>query len=260
MPQAPFAFGNPPRRCFVPHDSTHRHPRSNYRRLLVLFLVGLADCFLVLAYWPLLADSLEASLFDQPAPSPPPALLLSPNPASQNGRGRLGIDRPPVLPADKAPLDDDTPVIGVLASGQARAYLIEAFEHGPGSHVVNDLLGSVPISVTHCDISGCTRVFTGATPGQPLQLAAAGLRDGRLVLKLGGHLYGQETSEPLDEGSAAFPCREYPAEATIWSDWRRAHPDTDVYMGSIDEPTPPEAGGPRILSPRKLSSDTHHTS
>lgn len=175
-------------------------------------------------------------------------------------RGKLGIDQPIALPADKAPLDDDTPVIGVLASGRARAYLIEAFEHGPKSHVVNDLLGKIPISVTHCDVSGCTRVFTGATLGRPLQLAAAGIRDRQMVMSLDGHLYRQQTAEPLDEGSAAFPCREYQAEVTVWSVWRHAHPDTDVYMGSVDEPTPPEAGGPRIRSPQKLSSGAHHTS
>lgn len=244
----------------MPHDSTLRHSRSNNRRLLLLIAVGVADCFLVLAYWPSLVDSLESLLFVQPPPQPAPMLLLPPNKTPERVRGKLGINPLIALPADKAPLDDDTPVIGVLVAGQARAYLIEAFEHGPRSHVVNDLLGKVPISVTHCDISGCTRVFKGATLGRPLQLSAAGIRDRQMVLSLDGHLYGQETAKPLDEGSAAFPCREYQAEVTVWSVWRHAHPGTDVYMGSVDEPTPPEAGGPRIMSPKKPSSAARSTS
>lgn len=239
---------------------TPRRPGPNHWWFFLLALVGLADCFLILAYWPPLADSLESWLFIQPPSnsSPPPRLSTDQTPESV--AATPGIDQPPTLPADKAALDDDTPVIGIFASGQARAYLVEAFEHGPASHVVNDLLGKVPISVTHCDISGCTRIFTGAAPGRPLELSVVGIRDRQLVLKFDGHLYGQETSESLDKRGKVFPCREYPAELTVWSVWRQEHPKTDVYMGTIEEPTPPEAGGPRLSSPHKSSSRPQHTS
>lgn len=229
------------------HDSVPRPPRSNSGRWFLLILVGLADCSLVLAYWPALADAVEASVLPQPASPPPEPIPLPTDPTQRGAMDRPAIVQPPVLPADKAALDDDTPVIGVVVSGKARAYLVEAFEYGPASHVVNDVLGKVPISVTHCDISGCTRVFTAA-PGQPLELSAAGIRNRRMVLKLAGHLYCQDTSASLDQGGATFPCREYPRELTIWSDWRQAHPETDVYMGTVEEPTPPEAGGPRNSS------------
>lgn len=218
----------------MPHDPIPTRPRPSYWRLLFFVSVGLADCFLVLAYWPSLADSLESFVFLQSSPSLP----LPPSRRPEREWVAPGINQPPTLPADKVMLDADTPVIGVVASGHARAYLVEAFEHGRASHIVNDLLGKVPISVTHCDISECTRVFTGATQGQPLELSAAGLKDGRLVLKFDGHLYRQETSEPLDEDGVPLPCREYPAELTAWGDWRQAHPETDIYMGTVDEPTP----------------------
>jgi hypothetical protein len=142
-------------------------------------------------------------------------------------------------------------VIGVFAAGRARAYLLEAFERGPASHLVNDVLGGVPISVSHCDISGYTRVFTGATPGQPLELIMGGLKDSRMLLKCDGRLYRQETSQPLDESDPAFPFRVFPANLTEWGEWRHAHPETDVYMGAIEEATPPEAGGPRAFSNNK---------
>jgi hypothetical protein len=229
----------------VPHDSASRRPGSNSRRVFLLIFIGLADCFLVLAYWPTLADALESSVLPQPPSPPPMPTLLPPDPTQAEAWDMPGIAQPPALPLDKAPLDDDTPVIGVLASGKARAYLVEAFEHGPASHVVNDVLGRVPISVTHCDISGCTRVFTAAASDQPLELSVVGIRDRRLVLKFAGHMYCQETSESLDREGVPLPCREYPAELTVWSDWRQAHPESDVYMGTVEEPTPPEAGGPR---------------
>ncbi len=238
------------------HDSLPRRPRPNHRRFLLLALIGLADCFLILAYWPALADSLESWVLV----SPPSPSAFSPDRMPDMVCDMPGIVQPSTLSADKAALDDDTPVVGISASGHARAYLLEAFQRGPASHIVNDLLGEVPISVTHCDLSGCTRVFTGGTPGRPLELSAAGLRDRRLVLRFGGHLYRQETSEPLEEGGTAFPYRDYPAELTVWGVWRQAHPETDVYMGTIDEPTPPEAGGPGKFSPHKPSPRMHHTS
>ena len=170
-----------------------------------------------------------------------------------------GIEQPATLPAGKAPLDDDTPVIGVFVAGHARAYLVEAFKNGPETHLVNDLLGQVPISVSHCDISGCTRVFTGDKPGRTLALSVGGRKNRRLLLKYGERMYRQETSEPLEGGGACLPYRVYPAELTEWRAWRQSHPETDVYMGAIQEPTPPEARGPRKHT-RGQSLPSHHAS
>ncbi len=233
-------------------------PRSQYRRLFFVFLIGLADCVLLLAYWPALTDSLESTLLVQPKPTPPPP--PRPDRPPDVLEDIPGLCQPLTLSAAKAALDDDTPVIGVFAGGKARAYLLEAFQHGPTSHLVNDLLGGVPISVIHCDISGCTRVFTGSSSGQPLELMVGGRKDAGLVLKWNGQLYRQETSEPLDKHSVSFPYRQYPADLTVWGNWRQAHPQTDVYMGSVDEATPPEAGGPQKFSTPKSATPVHHAS
>jgi hypothetical protein len=214
----------------------------------------LACCILILAYVPALADSLESLVFVQP---PPPA---PPSPATDVVMDVPAIVQPPALPAAKASLDDDTPVIGVLASGRARAYLLEAFERGPASHIVNDVLGDVPISVTHCDLSGCTRLFTSDTPGRPLKLSGGGRRGHWLVLKFDGRLYRQETSQPLDAEGAAFPYSEYPAELTDWGVWRKEHPETDIYLGTADERTPADTAEPPRLSPHKPPSRLHHSS
>jgi hypothetical protein len=223
-------------------DLSRRRPRP---RLLVWFVLGLSGLLLTLAYVPALPDKLETLLIRQfpDAPRPP----ASPDRAFD----APGIVRPPTVAADKAALDDDTPVIGVSAGAVDRAYLIEAFENGPMAHVVNDVLGAVPVSVTHCNISGCTSVFTGDTRGQPLELSLAGLKDYRLVLKAGGRPYRQETCEPLSEGSPPFPYARYPAEITTWGVWRQRHPDTDVYMGPIDEATgtDPDRGASQFAPP-----------
>lgn len=227
---SPVALGKPQQRSLMPDNAGLRSPCPNYPRLFLLFFAGLADCFLLLAYCPALADSLESLVLAQPSSASPP--LSEPIPGT--GGVWPGVVHPPVLSADKAPVDDNTPVIGVSASGKSRAYLLEALERGPRSHVVNDVLGNVPISVTHCDISGCTRVFTGAVPGRPLELSVGGLKDSRLVLRFGGHIYCQNTSESFDEKGTILPCSEYPAKMAAWKDWRKEHPDTDIYMGPID--------------------------
>ena len=238
----------------MPGDTTSPHPRPNYRRLFLLLPAGLAGCLLALAYSPPLADSLESLLFAR--------LALSYTDDAPALPADVVLDEPVVrlaraLPADKAALDDDTPVIGVLAAGRARAYLVEAFDHGPPSHIVNDVLGEVPVSVTRCDITGCVRVFTGPVPGRPLELAVGGLKDQRMVLKFDGRLYRQENSEPLDEASPPLPCGDYPAELVPWGTWRRAHPGTDVYMGAVDEAAPPEGGRvPKDPSSAAPLSDT----
>ncbi|MHB1427029.1 MAG: DUF3179 domain-containing (seleno)protein [Gemmataceae bacterium] len=230
-------------------------PRRKHRWFLLLLLLGPVDSFLVLAYWPALADAVESVVIFDPLPPPPPP----PDLPREISYEAAGIDQPAALPAGKAPLDDDTPVIGVSASGHARAYLVEAFKHGPESHIVNDLLGQVPISVTHCDVSGCTRVFTGDSPGRTLALSVGGRKNRRLLLKYGEHMYLQETSEPLEAGGSRLPYRAYPAELTEWKAWRQSHPETDVYMGTVEEPTPPEAREPRKHT-RGQSVPLHHAS
>jgi hypothetical protein len=215
----------------MPHS-----PRKKSRWFLFFLLLAPIDCLLVLAYCPSLADAVESVVMVDPFPPelPRPAQL------EEISYEAPGIERPAALPADKAPLDDDTPVIGVVAAGHARAYLVEAFKNSPEKHLVNDLLGEMPISVSHCDITGCTRVFTGDTPGRTLALSVGGRKKGRMLLKYGDWMYRQETSEPLEAGSTPMPYRVYPAELTEWRAWRMSHPETDVYMGTIEEPTPPE--------------------
>lgn len=216
-------------------------PRHGQRTFFLLMI--LANSGLFLAYCPSLADSCECLLLVQPTPPPPPrgptppAVVLVDSPA---------VCQPYTLPAQKAALDDDTPVIGVVAGGKARAYLVEAFERGPASHIVNDVVGGVPISVAYCDISGCTRIFTGPKAGQPLDLLVGGIKDSRMVLKVNGHIYRQETAEALDKSDPYFPYQEYPADLTVWAEWRRAHPKTDVYMGALEEATPTEVHRPRL--------------
>src|SRR5438105_7303951 len=84
-----------------------------------------------------------------------------------------GIDRPAAVPADEADLDANTEVIGVVVGGKARAYVLAALR-GPMHHVVNDVLGADPVTVTYSDRADCVRVFTGPAAGRPLDFGLGG--------------------------------------------------------------------------------------
>jgi hypothetical protein len=150
-----------------------------------------------------------------------------------------GVREPAALPAAEADLADGELVVGVTEGGHSRAYPVQALSHGPPSHVVNDVLDGVPVSVTHCDLYHCTRAFTGGAPGEPLDLAVGGVTRGGLILRAGGHSYRQDSGAPLSAGDPPFPYAPHPAATETWGEWRHEHPDTDVYVAVPEEATPP---------------------
>ena len=140
-----------------------------------------------------------------------------------------GIDRPAVVSAAEATLPDETPVIGVVAEGKYRAYRIGAF-HKINSHVVNDVIGGSPISVTYCDRTQCVRVFTDAPRGAPLKLDLGGYMD-KMFLKAGDGFYFQDSGDPISAGNTSrLPYRAHPYETTTWKKWKDAHPTTELYL------------------------------
>jgi hypothetical protein len=127
-------------------------------------------------------------------------------------------------------LAEDAEVIGVSVNGQHRAYPLGALAKGPASHIVNDLLGGRPLSVAYCDVHDCVQVVTGEG-SRPLELWAGGLDARSMLLAVGKHRYREDTLEPLEAGAPAFPYRKQGWERTTWGAWKRAHPDTHLFLG-----------------------------
>ena len=91
----------------------------------------------------------------------------------------------------------------------------------PLTHVINDVVGQVPVTVSYCNRTDCVRVFTtGDDSHQPLDVGVGGFADGKMLLHLAHRNFRQDSREiPL-------PSLEF--ERTTWKSWKTAHPDTDV--------------------------------
>ena len=159
-----------------------------------------------------------------------------------------GVRRPPVVPAASAVVGDDEEVIGVEFRGRARAYRLSALRDR-SRHVVNDLVGSVPVSVAYCDLSDCVQVYTEPGGSAPLDVGIGGLFDGEMVVTVRGGLYIHRTGAPLPGAASAtrLPLETLVPVRLPWKEWVRRHPGTDVYEGdSTPSPSPAAQGNPGL--------------
>ena len=92
-----------------------------------------------------------------------------------------GVVQPPVVDPPNVPWKDEEEVVGVTVNGQSRAYLVEALSR-PDYHVINDLIGLVPVSITYCNINRCARAFTQEGAKRPLDIAIGGQHNLRELL------------------------------------------------------------------------------
>jgi hypothetical protein len=151
------------------------------------------------------------------------------------------IQQPRTYPGPARLIPERMVVIGVSAGGKHRAYLLSALTHMQ-THVINDVLGTLPVTVSYCDRTECVKVFKGTARGVPLAVSVAGWRQfanggrGGMVVKVNGKRYHQSSGKALDSADH-FPYAEHSFTRTTWKAWKQAHPDTDVYLGQHPLPT-----------------------
>jgi hypothetical protein len=145
------------------------------------------------------------------------------------------VNRPRTVPGAEAILPDSDEVIGVVVDGKARAYRLSALKV-IAHHVVNDVVSKTAVTVTYCDHTDCVRTFTDDRD-QPLPIGVAGFRNG-LLLRVGDGLFHQKNSKAV-MGDKGVAYRSMPYKRMTWAEWRKAHPDTDVYVGGSEGQRPP---------------------
>jgi hypothetical protein len=160
----------------------------------------------------------------------------------------IALDVPGLTSADMRSLkphqlSNDEPLIGVVVNGQPIAVPLR-FVSGPFSHVVNLVVDQTPVSITHCDLSKCTRVFLANPVGlkalaerpalesplevsadttfQPIDLRLGGQElTGQMVLLLDGVRYSHQ--------SRSIPLQDHEFEITTTELWIGKHPASIVY-------------------------------
>ncbi len=158
--------------------------------------------------------------------------LLPASPPELTAMAQLRGLRPVARPAGAIFINDDAEIIGICIEGHSRAYLVRAMSNAPSQHVLNDLLEGRHLGVTFCDRNKCSRVFTDPSADRPLDLEVGGWKNDGMTLRVGDHEYAQESGENLDTpGGAPLPYPTMPHARTTWGQWRRSHPDTDVFTG-----------------------------
>jgi hypothetical protein len=139
-----------------------------------------------------------------------------------------GVNDPRLVTAVESGIKDDDIVIGVVAFGESRAYLRSAFDGAPDRHIVNDKFGSVPVSITHCDRTRCTRVLTSDTLQNSINIRCGGwLAVQEMALLVDSTTYAQSSQE--------IPLEDLPFVVTTWKAWVSTHPGALVYVGKQQE-------------------------
>jgi Protein of unknown function (DUF3179). len=111
-----------------------------------------------------------------------------------------GYTQPELTTAAEFPLDDHEIVTGVIAFGEAKAYLRRAFS-GLDTHVVHARFGKTQVTLTHCNCTRCARVFTAADD-QDLSVMHCGgcVEEQELALLIGTKRFPHSSTEiPFDE-------------------------------------------------------------
>jgi hypothetical protein len=147
-----------------------------------------------------------------------------------------GLQTPPTVPADDSKLDPSEEVVGVMIGGKARAYRLSALRDRD-QHIVNDLVGGVPVSVVFCDLSNCVQIYSDPAATETLDVRSAGLLEEEMVIAIKGNFYLQKSGQPvtaeakLSPTSPPIPYQMPTPERMTWGEWRRRHPDSDVFVG-----------------------------
>jgi hypothetical protein len=153
-------------------------------------------------------------------PTQVPVLLLD----------QMEIRNPQAIAPEASDLADSAEVIGVEMQGSHRAYALGPMSF-PRTHVINDVVGGTPVTVSYCNRRDCIRVFTDPDGAEALNVSVGGLDarpDRGMLLRVGKRRYYQESGVSFDDPSETFPYAQAEFVRTTWGQWRAEHPDTDV--------------------------------
>jgi hypothetical protein len=138
------------------------------------------------------------------------------------------LEDPPVRPAGSAPhMRDDDVVLGVVVEGRARAY---PWWVAKNFHVVNDVIGGVPVTVAFCEQCTGAAAFRRTVGGRRLGFEVAGVYNGTIILRdrETRTLWAPFSGRALEGKLAGRTLERLPLSFTRWDAWSARHPAGEV--------------------------------
>lgn len=137
------------------------------------------------------------------------------------------LDRPPHIPVATAAYGDAAPILGFATAAAAVAWPIETLVP---HHLVNDLVGGVPVLASYCPLCRTGIVFDPTVDRRTLTFEVAGLVRGNMLMRdrQTGTIWQQSTGEALAGPLRGRRLELLLGEQTTWSAWRADYPQTTL--------------------------------
>lgn len=161
-------------------------------------------------------------------------------------------------------LQPEDRVIGLVSSGDARAYPLKILDH---HEIVNDRIGDMSVAVTYCPLCDSCAVFDRLTPVGEREFGVSGLlyNSNVLMYDRGGEpesLWSQVMTKGVSGPAANQSLTALPLELTTWKDWQSRHPTTSVLSTQTghgrnysQSPYAPYFATPELMFPALPASD-----
>ena len=132
-----------------------------------------------------------------------------------------GITDPYYHKPDEIAFADDVEVIGIEVDGTFRAFLKQGMSE-LDQHMVHVTQNGKRLTIVYCNMTNCTRIFVPAEMSTG-EIRIGGLIKNQMAIEVQGKRYR------LDDDQ--IPLEQYPLTETSWGEWKKAHPDTEIYIG-----------------------------
>lgn len=148
----------------------------------------------------------------------------------------LPLNNPDIVAAaDANHMNDRDTVVGVFVGGQARAYPWWIMSN---YHVVNDVVGTIPLLVTLCEACSASAAFDARVEGftAPLDFSSANVGVGFGTFQISDSATGSVWHPFLGISRMGrlkgTRLRRLESKVTTWENWRALYPKTDVVFAS----------------------------
>ena len=163
------------------------------------------------------------------------------------------LDRPDHIPANEASYGDDAPVLGFATADAAAAWPIEVLVP---HHLVNDVVGGLPVLATYCPLCRTGIVFDPTVDRRALTFEVAGLVRGNMLMRdrETGTIWQQSTGAALAGPLQGRQLELLLGEQTTWHAWRADYPQTTLCA----EPSSADKGIVRFLPFDRMTAHFAH--